>query len=118
PATASSPRVYPLGEAAGGLVGTIGRPSGAQRQALEERGVPATAQVGTRGLELALDSRLRGTPGGRLVAEPVQGGGPQRVLAAVTPRTAPPARTTISPAVERAAVSALGTQYGGVVALD
>jgi cell division protein FtsI/penicillin-binding protein 2 len=117
-ATETSPRVYPLGEAAGGLVGSVGRSSGAQRKALEEQGVPATALVGARGLELALDAHLLGTPGGRLVAEPAQGGGPQRVLADATARAAPPVRTTISPAVERAAVSALGAQYGGVVALD
>ena len=117
-ATEGSPRTYPLGEAAGGLVGSVGRPPAAQRQTLEEQGVPASAQVGTRGLELALDARLRGTPGGRLLAEPTSGGGPPRVLASVPPRPSAPVRTTISPATERAAVSALGTQYGGVVALD
>lgn len=113
----TSPRVYPLGEAAGALVGSLGRAQPAQRRALEEDGVPSSAQVGVRGLELALDSQLRGTPGGRLLAEPGQGG-TRRVLASVPARSPAPVRTTVSPAVERAAVSALGSQYGGIVALD
>jgi len=117
-ATETQPRVYPLGEVAGGLVGGVGRPQGAQRQSLEEQGVPATAEVGARGLELALDARLRGTPGGRLVAEPPPGAGAPRVLAAALARAGASVMTTISPATERAAVSALGSQYGGVVALD
>jgi len=70
----------------------------------EESGVAGT-------LESALDSRLRGTPGGRLYAG-------SRLLASATPHAAPALRTTISPAVQRAAVAALGGQYGGVVALE
>jgi peptidoglycan glycosyltransferase len=118
-ASESSPRVYPLGEAAGALVGSVGRPQGADREALEEDGVPPTAEVGVRGLELELDSSLRGTPGGSLLAEPSPAGsGPPRVLASVNAHAAPALRTTISPAVEQAAVSALGSQYGGIVALN
>ena len=117
-ASESSPRVYPLGEAAGALVGSVGRPQGANRVALEEAGVPSTAEVGVRGLELALDSRLRGTPGGSLLAEPPPGSGPARVLASASAHAAAPVTTTISPAVEQAAVSALGSQYGGIVALN
>ena len=117
-ATETQPRVYPLGEAAGGLVGDVGRPQGAQRKALEEAGVPETAEVGVRGLELALDARLRGTPGGRLVAEPPPGTGPPRVVATAVAHAGAAVMTTISPATERAAISALGSQYGGVIALD
>jgi cell division protein FtsI/penicillin-binding protein 2 len=110
-------RVYPLGEAAGALVGSVGRPQGAQAQALEEAGVPSTANVGTRGLEQALDARLRGSPGGRLLAEPAPGSGEARVLASVAAHAPASVRTTISPAIERAAVSALGSQYGGIVVM-
>ena len=117
-ASETSPRVYPLGESAGALVGSVGRPQGAERGALEEQGVPSTAEVGVRGLELVLDSRLRGTPGGTLLAEPPPGSGPARVLASVSAHAAAPVTTTISPAVESAAVSALGSQYGGIVAVN
>jgi peptidoglycan glycosyltransferase len=70
----------------------------------EGAGLPA-------GLLTAFEARLRGTPGGRLYAG-------QRLLAGATPHSAPALRTSIDPAVQRAAVEALGGQYGGVVALD
>jgi peptidoglycan glycosyltransferase len=70
----------------------------------EGAGVPAS-------LLDAFESRLRGTTGGRLYAG-------QRLLASATPHAAPSLRTSIDPAVQRAAVEALGGQYGGVVALD
>ena len=63
------------------------------------------------GLERALDDRLRGRPGGELLAG-------QRLLAYAAPRAAPPVRTTVSPSIQRAAVSALGGQLGGIVAMQ
>ena len=54
--------------------------------------------------------RLRGAPGGELLAG-------ARVLARARARPAAAVRTTISPAVQRAAVEALGGQYGGIVAM-
>ncbi|HLH15535.1 MAG TPA: penicillin-binding transpeptidase domain-containing protein, partial [Solirubrobacteraceae bacterium] len=57
------------------------------------------------------DARLRGTPGGALLAG-------KRVLADAAPHPAPPLRTTVSPALQRAAVGALGGQLGGIVAMQ
>ncbi len=73
--------------------------------------MPAQAIVGTSGLELALDDRLRGRPGGQLLAG-------DRVLASAVAKASPPVRTTISPGLQRVASEALGGQLGGVVALD
>jgi peptidoglycan glycosyltransferase len=70
----------------------------------EGSGVTAT-------LQSALDSRLRGTPGGDLYAG-------SRLLASAAPRAAVALRSTIDPAVQSAAVEALGSQYGGVVAME
>ena len=66
------------------------------------------------GLELALDDRLRGTPGGELLA------GASGVLACSPPPRpgAARVRTTVSPALQRAAVTALGGQLGGIVAMQ
>ncbi|MGA7704644.1 MAG: penicillin-binding transpeptidase domain-containing protein, partial [Solirubrobacteraceae bacterium] len=75
------------------------------------QGVPARAIVGTSGLELALDGRLRGRPGGELLAG-------DRVLADSAAKASPPVRTTISPGLQRVATEALDGQFGGVVALD
>jgi peptidoglycan glycosyltransferase len=104
-------RSSPLGEAANAAIGTVGAIPASRRQALEAQGVPAQAVVGLSGMELALDDSLRGTPGGELLAG-------SRVLASAVSRPAPAVRTSISPALQRAAVAALGGQYGGVVAMS
>jgi peptidoglycan glycosyltransferase len=110
-ATSAGERVSPLGEAASGVLGDVGPIPAAQHQTLEAEGVPANAIVGVSGVEQALDDRLRGSPGGELLAG-------QRLLASATPVAAPAVRSTISPAVQRAAVSALGGQLGGIVAIQ
>jgi peptidoglycan glycosyltransferase len=120
-------RPSPLGSSASAVIGTVGPIPAARRQALESEGVPTDGIVGVSGLELALDASLRGTPGGELLAGSGGGGddgngdaqadGTTRVLASATPKAASAVRTTISPAVQRAAVTALGGQLGGIVAL-
>jgi peptidoglycan glycosyltransferase len=131
-ASTAADRSYPLGALASALLGEVGPVPTQRRQALEAQGVPADAIVGTGGLELALDDRLRGTPGGELLAEPAgqaQSGGPaqstaqapsgaDRILASAVPHAAAAVRTTVSPAVQREAVTALGGQLGGVVAME
>ena len=116
-------RASPLGSFASAVVGTVGPIPAARLQALEAEGVPANAIVGVSGLELALDSSLRGTPGGELLAE---GDGTStsagastnaQVLATATPKAASAVRTTVSPSVQQAAVTALGGQFGGIVAM-
>ena len=104
-------RSSPLGAAAIAVLGTLGPPPAARRAALEEQGVSSDAIVGSSGVERALDDRLRGTPGGQLLA-----GG--RVLASSTPMAAPPVRTSVTPALQRAAVAALGSQLGGIVVMQ
>jgi peptidoglycan glycosyltransferase len=110
-------RASPLGSFASAVVGTVGPIPAARLHELEAEGVPANAIVGVSGLELALDSSLRGTPGGELLAETGQAGTDARVLATATPKAASAIRTTVSPSVQRAAVTALGGQLGGVVAM-
>ena len=105
------PRSYPLGEGASAAVGEVGAIPAARRSALEAEGVPSDAEVGTSGLELALDGRLRGHPGGELLAG-------QKVLASVPAKGARALRTTISTSLQEAAVSALGGQLGGIVAMQ
>ncbi len=109
--TEAGTRSSPLGSVAGAVIGEVGPIPASRRAALEAQGVPSNAIVGTSGLELALDAQLRGTPGGELLA-----GG--RVLASALAHAGAAVRTTISPAVQQAAVIALGSQLGGVVALD
>jgi cell division protein FtsI/penicillin-binding protein 2 len=111
-------RSSPLGETASAVLGTVGPVPAARRQSLEAQGVPADATVGLTGLELALDDPLRGTPGGELLAESPQAAGTGRVLASAVSRPAPAFRTSLSPAIQRAAVTALGGQLGGIVAMD
>jgi penicillin-binding protein A len=111
PASEAGTRSSPLGATAATVIGEVGPIPASRRTTLESEGVPANAIIGTSGLELALDQRLRGTPGGELLAG-------ERVIASVIARPQQAARTTISPTVQRAAVEALGGQLGGVVALE
>ena len=103
-------RFSPLGAAADAVIGTVGPVPASRRAELEAEGVPAGATVGLSGLERALDDRLRGRPGGALLAG-------RRLLAYVAPRAAPPVRSSISPALQREAVTALGGALGGIVAM-
>jgi peptidoglycan glycosyltransferase len=146
PATAAGTRDSPLGAAASAIAGEVGPIPTDRLQALEAEGVPANAIVGVSGLELAADAQLRGTPGGELLA--VRGevgsssgsaatsaasaagglgetGAPAaestadgRVLAHAAARAGEAVRTTVSPVVQTAVATALGGQYGGVVAME
>jgi penicillin-binding protein A len=107
----------PLGSAADAVIGTVGPIPASRRRALEEQGVPPNATVGLSGLELAFDARLRGTPGGQLLARSTRPGAADRVLATATAHAAPPLRTSVSASLQRVAATALGGQYGGVVAM-
>ncbi len=110
PSGEAQTRASLLGSVASAVLGEVGPLPSERRAQLEAHGLPAQGPVGTSGIELALDERLRGTPGGELLAG-------SRVLAGARARPAAPVRTTISPTVQRAAVEALGGQYGGIVAM-
>jgi cell division protein FtsI/penicillin-binding protein 2 len=92
------------------VVGQLGPIPPERKDELAALGVPADAEVGVSGLERIFDERLLGTPGGELVAG-------TRVLKRTAPHQAPAVRTTISLPVEQAAVTALGSRLGGIVAV-
>jgi penicillin-binding protein A len=100
-----------VADVAAETVGQLGEPGEARGAQLRALGVPDGAAVGVNGLERALDDRLRGTPGGRLSAG-------ARLLAQRAPQAAAAVRTTIVPAVVRAATAALAGRPGGAVAVD
>ncbi len=114
-ATAAGARSSPLGAAASAVVGEVGPLPAGAATALEARGVPADGIVGVSGLELAADARLRGVPGGELLAVPasqapaapagtaveVAPGAGGRVLASAAAHAAAAVRTTISPRCRR-----------------
>jgi penicillin-binding protein A len=110
-----------LDTAAVAVVGEVGTPTRAQAADLAIRGFPPGSLTGTSGLELAWNERLSGRPGGQLVAVSVDeesevGGG--RILASSDPVPGKPVRTTIDPVLQEAAVTALGSLFGGVAVLD
>lgn len=105
-------RSSPLGAAALPVTGTLAPPDDARlREQLYAAGFPSSWPVGRSGLEQAFERRLRGRPGGVLLAG-------SRVLARARPRPAPALRTTIDARLQRAAVVALGGRYGGIAVLD
>ena len=98
-------RVSDIGPAAADVVGSVGPPPAGRAALLAARGFPPRAVVGRTGLERQFDDRLAGTPGGTLLAG-------RRVLATSVPRPGATVRTTIDPAVQRAAVTALADRGG------
>ena len=104
-------RTSSLPELAGEIVGELGPPPAAERAALTRAGYPPDARVGTSGLERVFERDLAGRPGGRLLAGP-------RVLARARARRGRDVRTTIDPALERAAIASLAGRLGGTAAVD
>jgi cell division protein FtsI/penicillin-binding protein 2 len=103
-------RESPIGDVGASVIGTVGPAPSSRRESLESEGVPGTAVIGLSGLERALDARLRGRPGGALLAG-------RRLLAYIAPKPAPPVRTSISPELQSEAVTALAGRLGAVVAM-
>jgi cell division protein FtsI/penicillin-binding protein 2 len=110
PLAGGQDRGSPLGAAATAIAGQLGPPPPERVERLRELGVPDDASVGLTGLERVFQEDVAGRPGGTLRAG-------SRVLATTAPKAARAVRTSIDPAVQRAAVEALGAQYGGVAVL-
>jgi penicillin-binding protein A len=110
-ATEAGARNSPLGASAAAVVGDVGVVPRTRIADLEAQGVPPDAIVGVSGLELAFDDRLRGTPGGELLAG-------DRLLASVEAKPSGAVHTTLSPSLQRVATEALGGQFGGIVAIS
>jgi penicillin-binding protein A len=106
---------------ASAVVGEVGAPPAEEERAMAAEGFPPGSLTGNSGLELAFNDRLSGTPGGQLLAAAageetsLRGG---RVLASSEPQPGKAVRTTIDPALQEAAVTALGSLYGGVAVLN
>jgi peptidoglycan glycosyltransferase len=97
-------------EIAGPVVGRLGPAPAEQQAELRAEGYPDNALVGVSGLERVFQTELAGLPGGTLMTG-------ARTLARTQPRAGSAIRSTIDPEIERAAVMALGSRYGGAVAL-
>jgi penicillin-binding protein A len=91
-----------------GVLGPIPRDQAAQYAA---EGYPPRTKVGLDGLERVFQTRVAGEPGGTLLAG-------RRALAHAAAKPGQDVRTTINPALERAAVAALGGNFGGIAAMD
>ncbi len=113
----ASSRTSPIGEAARSVVGETGIPKAKQARELARLGFPRGSPAGISGLEQGYNDRLAGKPGGQLLA--IKGShGASHALASSDPVDGQPLHTTVDPGLQRAAVSALGSTYGGVAVLD
>ena len=105
-------RASPLTGIADSIAGQMApQETASERRELYARGFPPDWPVGQTGLEEVFEQRLRGRPGGELIAN-------DRVLARAKARPAPPLRTTIDTVLQEAAVVGLAGRLGGVAALD
>jgi cell division protein FtsI/penicillin-binding protein 2 len=104
-------RSSPIPDVAAQVAGAVGPiPAGAAAE-YAAAGYPPDAKVGLNGLERIFQDRLAGLAGGNLLA-----GG--RVLASASAVPGLAVRTTINPAIERAAVAAMAGRYAGIAAMD
>jgi penicillin-binding protein A len=104
-------RTSPIPDVAGEVVGTLGPIPSGDAMSYQAMGYPPGAKVGVNGLEHVFQNRLAGRPGGRLLAG-------RRVLARSTPVAGSDVTTTINPAIERAAITAMAGRYAGIAAMD
>jgi cell division protein FtsI/penicillin-binding protein 2 len=104
-------RASPIPDVAQQIVGTLGPIPAAESTRYAALGYPAGTKVGLDGLEYVFQDRLAGRLGGELLAG-------RRVLASARPVQGAPVHTTIVPALERAAVAALGGQYAGMTVMN
>jgi Penicillin binding protein transpeptidase domain/Penicillin-binding Protein dimerisation domain len=104
-------RSSPIPVVAGQIVGTLGPIPASQREQYAAAGYPAHAQVGQDGLERIFQAQLVGKLGGILDAG-------RRILARATPAPAGAVRTTIDPKLEQAAITAMGSKFAGMAAMD
>jgi Penicillin binding protein transpeptidase domain/Penicillin-binding Protein dimerisation domain/NTF2-like N-terminal transpeptidase domain len=108
-------RVYPQGSPFSLITGYVKPPDPEQVAAREAAGWPASRPYGQGGLEQSLDRILAGAPRLDLVARSATG---KRVLA-VNPGRAPHGvTTTLDVPLQKAAATALGSRYGGIVVLQ
>jgi cell division protein FtsI/penicillin-binding protein 2 len=104
-------RTSPIPDVAGQIAGVLGPIPSADASKYTALGYPSGAKVGQDGLERAFQAELAGTPGGVLRAG-------HRVLARVAAKPGHDVTTTIVPAIERAAIAALGGRFGGIAAMN
>jgi cell division protein FtsI/penicillin-binding protein 2 len=110
-------REHPIGSAAIDVTGEVGEASEEEWPDLARHGFSPETPVGISGLERAFNARLAGKPGGKLLA--VAGDGSSvRTVAQGKPQKGAPVKTTIDPALQEVAVSALAGRAGGVAVLD
>jgi cell division protein FtsI/penicillin-binding protein 2 len=114
---AAEEREHPLGSAAIDVTGEVGSAGEEDLARLARQGFAADTPVGISGLERAFNARLAGKPGGSLLALD-ESGSSVRVLAQSKPRPGAPVKTTIDPALQESAVSALAGRSGGIAVLD
>ena len=104
-------RSSPVPAVASEIVGTLGPIPKAQASQYTAAGYPPDAKIGVDGLERVFQDQLAGTPGGTLLAG-------HRILASSTPAPGTSVTTTINPAIEQAAITAMAGRFAGIAAMD
>jgi cell division protein FtsI/penicillin-binding protein 2 len=104
-------RTSPIPGVASAIAGVLGPIPADEATTYAAEGYPPNAKVGLDGLERIFERQLTGTPGGTLLAG-------RRTLAHAPPVAGHTVTSTIDPAIEEAAVTALAGRYGGIAAMD
>ena len=104
-------RTSPIPAVASEITGVLGPIPADEATTYAALGYPPKAKVGHDGLERVFETQLAGTPGGTLLAG-------RRILAQAAPIPGRSVTTTIDPALEAAAIQALGGRFGGIAVMD
>ena len=114
---AEAVRNYPRGDLAAHVLGYTGELDDVELEELKEDGYRLGDVIGKMGLEMALESQLRGEWGGQQVEVDSKG----RVLSIIgekPPISGQDVQTTLDIELQRVAEEALGDHIGAIVAID
>ncbi|EDX83834.1 Penicillin-binding Protein dimerisation domain family [Synechococcus sp. PCC 7335] len=114
---AEAVRNYPRGDLAAHVLGYTGELDDVELEGLKEDGYRLGDVIGKMGLEMALESQLRGEWGGQQVEVDSSG----RVLSIIGEKpsiSGQDVQTTLDIELQRAAEEALGDHIGAIVAID
>jgi penicillin-binding protein A len=104
-------RTSPIPAVAAQIVGVIGPIPASEAASYAARGYPSGAKVGLTGLERVFETQLAGKPGGALMAG-------HRLIAVNAAKPGHDVHTTINPAIEQAAITAMAGRYAGIAVMD
>lgn len=110
-------RVYPQGKAAAHLTGYVGPITAEQLKEWKDKGYTKNSVVGKAGLELLLEDKLKGSPGGKVYIETKEGE-QKKTLAKQNPVNGEDVTLTIDASIQKAIYKQMAQDAGSAAAIN